>query len=111
MEVERSGDSAKLAGKTLEQPTKEIVDAAVQKLNQRTGYRRVFKMLAPDKEAIVEHGLKDFPVTDVYELREFEVVCSEDGCARFRARRRVAPRIRKRTAARIAPAAEFRVGC
>ena len=77
-EVERSGNSQKLGGKTPEQLAKEIIDAALQELHKRTGYMRVFKMLAPNKEAIIAHGLKDFPVTDVYQLQEFEVVCSED---------------------------------
>ena len=39
---------------------------------------RIFKMLSAGKEAIIEHGLKDFPVTDVYQLEGFDVVCSED---------------------------------
>jgi hypothetical protein len=30
------------------------------------------------KVSLVEHGLKDFPVTDVYQLELFDVVCSED---------------------------------
>lgn len=77
-EVDKSGDAAKLGGKTPEQLAKDIIDAALQELNKRTGYMRIFKMLAANKEAIVEHGLKDFPVTDVYQLQEFDVVCSED---------------------------------
>ncbi len=77
-EVEKSDDATKLGGKTPEQITKEIIDAALQELNKRTGYMRVFKMLTAGKESIVEHGLKDFPVTDIYQLQEFNVVCSED---------------------------------
>jgi hypothetical protein len=63
----------------------------MQEANKRTGYMRIFKELEPTtldadgeldranaKVAIVEHGLRDFPVTDVYRLDRFDVVCSED---------------------------------
>jgi hypothetical protein len=77
-EVEKSGDSAKLGGKTPEEVAADIIKSALQELNKRTGYMRIFRMLAPNKESIVKHGLKDFPVTDVYRLQAFSVVCSED---------------------------------
>jgi hypothetical protein len=77
-EVDKSKDAAKLAGKTPEELTQQIIDAALQELNKRTGYMRVFRMLVKDKESIVKHELKDFPVTDAYQLEAFEVVCSED---------------------------------
>lgn len=77
--VDKADDAGTLAGQTVAQLTKAIIDAALQELNKRTGYMRVFKMLAADgKESIVKHGLKDFPVTDVYKLLKWDVVCSED---------------------------------
>ena len=85
--VPKSGDSAKLAGKTPEELAKDIIDSALQEVNKRTGYMRIFRKLqvtepdAEDKDvkvSLIEHGLKDFPVTDVYQLEEFEVICSED---------------------------------
>lgn len=85
--VPKSGDSAKLAGKTPEELAKDIIDSALQEVNKRTGYMRIFRKLqvtepdAPDKDvkvSLIEHGLKDFPVTDVYQLEFFEVICSED---------------------------------
>src|SRR5262249_19116802 len=58
-EVAKAGDASKLGGKTPEQLTQDIIKAALQELNKRTGYMRIFKMLTAGKEAIIEHGLKD----------------------------------------------------
>ena len=82
-DVPKAGDAAKLAGKTPEQLAAEIIDSALQEVNKRTGYMRVFRKLQvtkPDdvKVSLIEHCLKDFPVTDVYQLETFEVICSED---------------------------------
>jgi hypothetical protein len=89
--VPRAEDADKLGGKTPEELAKAIIEAAMQEANKRTGYMRIFKSLEPTardadgeferanaKVSIVEHGLKDFPVTDVYRLERFPVVCSED---------------------------------
>ena len=89
--VPRADDAAKLGGKTPEEIAKAIIEAAMQEANKRTGYMRIFKSLEPTargadgeferenaKVSIVEHGLKDFPVTDVYRLERFSVICSED---------------------------------
>jgi hypothetical protein len=85
--VPKSGDSAKLAGKTPEELAQDIIDSALQEVNKRTGYMRIFRKLqvtepdADDKDvkvSLIEHALKDFPVTDVYQLEFFDVICSED---------------------------------
>jgi hypothetical protein len=75
--VPQAGDSLKLEGKTRAELAQEIIDAATQEMNKRTGYMRVFKRLNQE-ESIIEHGLKDYPVVDVYELLWFDVICSED---------------------------------
>lgn len=82
--VAKAGDAARLAGKTPEELIKEIIDSALQEVNKRTGYMRIFKKLQITDEAddikvcLIEHALKDFPVTDVYQLELFDVICSED---------------------------------
>ncbi len=76
-QVPKSGDSSKLEGKTLEELEQEIINAATQALNKRTGYMRVFKRLTTT-ETLIKHELKDYPVTDVYQLMWFDVICSED---------------------------------
>src|SRR5262249_54985365 len=75
--VPKAGDSGKLDGKSLAELEKEIIDAATQTLNRRTGYMRAFKRLTTEG-SIVKHELKDYPVVDVYQLQWFEVICSED---------------------------------
>lgn len=82
--VAKAGDAAKLAGRTPEEFMKDIIDSALQELNKRTGYMRIFRKLQVTDEdddvkvSVINHGLKDFPVTDVYQLELFDVVCSED---------------------------------
>lgn len=88
-QVPKSADSSKLGGKTPEELAQQIIDSALQGLNERTGYMRVFKQLQPTppapsgqkedlKISYIEHELKDYPVVDVYQLLPFEVICSED---------------------------------
>jgi hypothetical protein len=83
-QVPKSADSSKLGGKTPEELAQQIIDSALQDLNKRTGYMRVFKKLQPTpqgqppKISYIEHELKDYPVTDVYQLLPFAVICSED---------------------------------
>ncbi|MEZ5401871.1 MAG: hypothetical protein R2729_19510 [Bryobacteraceae bacterium] len=82
-QVPKSADSTKLGGKTPEELAQQIIDSALQDLNKRTGYMRVFKKLQPSvgtqlKISYIEHELKDYPVTDVYQLTPFAVICSED---------------------------------
>src|SRR6185295_12544498 len=77
--VPNAGNSSKLGGKTIEELAKEIVDSTVQKLNRRSGYMRVFRMLKAGQEALIKHELKDYPEVDIYKLEPFEAACSEDG--------------------------------
>jgi hypothetical protein len=81
--VPKADDAGKLAGKTPEELARQLVDSALQEVNKRTGYMRIFRKLPVTdgdevKVSLVEHGLKDFPVTDVYQLETFDVICSED---------------------------------
>ena len=75
--VPKAGDTGKLDGKTRAELAKEIIDAALQAMNQRTGYMRVFRRLKKE-ESLIKHELKDFPVVDVYQLEWFDVICFED---------------------------------
>jgi hypothetical protein len=73
--VDKSGDSAKLGGKTPEQLESEILEKALQILPSRTGYRMVFKRLKQDVEKYIKHKLSAFPLVDLYQLDYFDVVC------------------------------------
>lgn len=78
VKVKAAENADKLANKTLEQITKEIVDAAVAAANAARGYKQYFKRLAVGKELVIKHDLKAYPLVDVYQLDYFEVVVSED---------------------------------
>lgn len=77
MSVPKSGDAAKLEGKSRSELAQEIIESATQLFNRRTGYMRVFKRLSQE-ETLIEHELHDYPVVDAYELQWFDVICSED---------------------------------
>jgi hypothetical protein len=74
--VDSAGDAQTLTGRTLEQITKDILDAALKEIPARTGYRRVFRNLRVGEQQVVEHGLKACPLVDVYQLEPFDVVCA-----------------------------------
>ncbi len=78
VKVKAAENADKLANKTLEQITKEIVDAAVAAANAARGYKQYFKRLEVGKELVIKHDLKAYPLVDVYQLDYFEVVVSED---------------------------------
>lgn len=77
LSVPKAGDAEKLEGKTRAELAKEIINSAIQEMNKRTGYMRIFKRLTKE-EIFIKHELKDYPVVDVYELQWFDVICSED---------------------------------
>jgi hypothetical protein len=77
--VPKSADTEKFGGKTPEEYASEIVKQAVSQLNQKTGYRRLYRRLRKDDELVYEHKLGDAPLVDVYQLEYYEVVSSEDG--------------------------------
>lgn len=77
--VDQSGDSEKLGGKTSDELEERILKRALQEIPKRTGYKRIFKRLEKkDEPEIVWHGLRNFPLVDVYQLDYFKVVCGND---------------------------------
>jgi len=76
--VKNAETSDKLQNKTPEQLAKEIVDKALAELTKVTGYRNYFKLLKVGEESVLKHGLKAFPLVDIYQLDYFPVICSED---------------------------------
>lgn len=75
--VKKADDAGTLAGKTADELTKEIIDKVLKEIPQRTGYMQLFKVLKVGEEKVIKHGLKANPVTDVYQLDYFEVVCAK----------------------------------
>lgn len=76
--VPRSEDAHKLEGQTLAEITQAIVDQAVSQIARRSGYMRIFRKLQLKNEVVIEHGLQNCPLVDVYQLDYFKVVASED---------------------------------
>jgi hypothetical protein len=74
--VDLSGDSAKLGGKTPKELEDEIIQKALAILPTRTGYRMIFKRLTKDDEKVIKHELKACPLVDVYQLDYFPVICA-----------------------------------
>ena len=77
--VPNADNADKLAQKTVEELTTEILNKALSLIPERTGYRKLFKKLQVGEQAVVEHGLKACPLVDIYQLDYFQVVASEDG--------------------------------
>lgn len=77
-EVDRARDAAKLEGKTLKELADDIVRRALEAIPRHTNYRVVYKRLLPGEPAVIKHGLKAYPLTDVYQLGHFPVVSSAD---------------------------------
>ncbi len=75
--VDKSGDSDKLGGKTPKELEEEIIQRALAEIPKRTGYQMIFKRLEKDKPEIINHNLKVFPLVDAYQLDYFEVVCAD----------------------------------
>lgn len=74
--VDKSGDSAKLEGKTLKELEDETIQKALAEIPKRTGYQMIFKRLTKDREKVIEHKLKACPLVDVYQLDYFPVICA-----------------------------------
>lgn len=82
-EVARAGDAAKLGGQTPDELARTILDRVLGEIPRRTGYRRVFKRLHVARPGDVEyseirHGLRAYPLVDVYQLDYFPVMCRAD---------------------------------
>ena len=74
--VDLSGDSAKLGGKTPKELEDEIIQKALAILPTKTGYRMIFRRLTKDDEKVIKHELKACPLVDVYQLDYFPVICA-----------------------------------
>jgi hypothetical protein len=76
-DVAHATNADTLAGMTLAQLTQAILDQVFAQLPKRTGYMRVFCNLKVHTDKIIQHNLKAYPVTDLYQLDYFEVVCAK----------------------------------
>lgn len=76
--VDQAGDAEKFGGKSPDEYAKEIIDRLLHELPKRTGYMALYKDLKVGEEVVLEHKLGAFPLTDIYQLDYFRVVCSED---------------------------------
>jgi hypothetical protein len=76
-DVAHATNADTLAGMTLAQLTQAILDQVFAQLPKRTGYMRVFCNLKVHADKIIQHNLKAYPVTDLYQLDYFEVVCAK----------------------------------
>jgi hypothetical protein len=77
-QVPESENSLKLQDQSADDLTQSILEKARQELPKRTGYQRLFLRLRAGEEKVVEHKLGGCPLTDLYRLETFPVVCSED---------------------------------
>jgi hypothetical protein len=74
--VSHADDAHTLDGKDTQALTDSILKQAEEILPQRTGYFRSFNRLKTGTEKIIKHGLKSFPLADIYILDYFPAVCS-----------------------------------
>jgi hypothetical protein len=76
--VQNSENTHKIDNQTADELTNAILEKAKQELPLRTGYLRLFKRVKTTEELVIKHNLAANPVVDLYQLDEFEVICSED---------------------------------
>ncbi|SED64802.1 hypothetical protein SAMN05519104_4001 [Rhizobiales bacterium GAS188] len=76
-DVAHATNADTLDGKNLADLTQAILDQVFAQLPKRTGYMRVFCNLRLHADKIIPHNLKAYPVTDLYQLDYFEVVCAK----------------------------------
>lgn len=74
--VDHANDADTLGGQTPEQLTDSILQKAEEILPKRTGYFRSFNRLQTGQEKILKHGLKSFPLVDIYQLDYFPAICA-----------------------------------
>lgn len=74
--VGHADDAHTLDGKDTQALTDSILKQAEEILPQRTGYFRSFNRLKTGTEKVIKHGLKSFPLADIYILDYFPAVCS-----------------------------------
>jgi hypothetical protein len=76
--VATADDASHLEGLGIDALTEEVTRRVLDEVRGRTGYQQLFKVLKGDEVTVLEHGLGTAPVTDVYKLEYFPVVCRED---------------------------------
>lgn len=76
--VPHADNSDKLENQSADELTQAILEKVRQDLPKRTGYRKLFKRLEPNKENVIEHKLGSYPLVDIYQLMPFSAICSED---------------------------------
>jgi hypothetical protein len=76
-DVKHAGDADKVGGMSVSDLTKSILEQVFMQLPKRTGYMQVFCNLQLHADKIIQHKLKSYPITDVYQLEYFPVVCAK----------------------------------
>lgn len=76
-DVDHAKSADQLGGMSLAELTKYILDQAFAQIPKRTGYMQVFCNLQLNADKVIQHNLKAYPVTDLYQLDYFEVVCAK----------------------------------
>jgi hypothetical protein len=85
-DVDHASNADKIGGQSVSDLTKSILDQVFALLPKRTGYMQVFCNLALHTDKIIKHNLCAYPITDVYQLDYFQVVCAKgDNAADARA--------------------------
>ena len=80
--VDHATGSDKIGGMTLAQLTTYILDQAFAQIPKRTGYMQVLCNLEWNTannagvDKVIQHNLKVYPITDVYQLNFFPAVCA-----------------------------------
>jgi hypothetical protein len=75
--VLHAADADKLGGETPEQLTQDIIKQVLSAIPMRTGAQMIFKRLAICEEKVIKHGLRAFPLVDVYQLEYFKALCAK----------------------------------
>jgi hypothetical protein len=75
--VDHAKDADTLGGQTPDQLTQAILKLAEEILPKRTGYFRSYNRLETGKETVLKHGLKSFPLVDIYQLDYFQAICAK----------------------------------
>jgi hypothetical protein len=75
--VDHATNADQLGGMSLQDLTKSILDQVFATLPKRTGYMQVFCNLKLHTDRLIQHKLKAFPVTDLYQLDYFPAVCAK----------------------------------
>jgi hypothetical protein len=76
-DVDHSKNSDQLAGKSVDELLKYILDQVIAQIPMRTGYMRIFCNLKLNTDKILEHKLGQPPVVDLYQLNYFQGLCAK----------------------------------